>query len=101
MKGATAEPDVKTTRLPSRARQRIIGKSQNFFRSLMNDHNSKRKSPMRTSRVIREQSAVRVSGEQKLLTPRAQSFSFDCSLRLLIVPSTANCLTGFLLTAYC
>ena len=46
MKGATAEPDVKTTRPPSRTKQKIIGKSQNFFRSFMNDHSSKRNSPI-------------------------------------------------------
>src|ERR1044071_2491096 len=46
MNGATAVPDVKTTRLPSRTKQRMIGKSQNFFRSFIKDQSSKRKSPI-------------------------------------------------------
>src|SRR5215813_12362709 len=46
MKGATAELDVKTMRLPSRTRQIIIGNSQNFFRSFMKDQSSNKNSPM-------------------------------------------------------
>jgi len=49
MNGATAEPEVKTIRLPSRSKQIIMGSIQNFFRSLIKDHHSKRKSPMVTS----------------------------------------------------
>jgi hypothetical protein len=41
MKGATAEPDVNTIRLPKRTRQRMIGRSQNFFLSFINDHSSR------------------------------------------------------------
>src|SRR6266508_564096 len=48
MKGATAEPDVKTMRPPSITRQRMIGRSQNFFRSLINDQSSIKNSPMGT-----------------------------------------------------
>src|SRR5215471_15865249 len=55
MNGATAVPEVKTTRLPNRTRQRMIGNSQNFFRSFMKDQSSKRNSPMNTS--IREPQA--------------------------------------------
>jgi hypothetical protein len=40
MNGATAEPEVKTIRLPNKTKHRTIGKSQNFFRSFMNPHNS-------------------------------------------------------------
>jgi hypothetical protein len=46
MKGATADPDVKTIRLPNRTTQIIIGRSQNFFRSLMKDQSSIKNSPM-------------------------------------------------------
>ena len=60
MKGATAEPDVKTTRLPSRTRQMTIGRSQNFFRSFIKDQSSIRNSPIIPPLVSssREQRAV-------------------------------------------
>src|SRR6266478_5492169 len=57
MKGATAEPEVKITRLPSRTRQMIMGKSQNFFRSFMKDQSSNKNAPINTS-FISEQLAV-------------------------------------------
>jgi hypothetical protein len=41
MNGATAEPDVKTTSPPTTTKQKMIGKSQNFFRSFMKDQSSK------------------------------------------------------------
>src|SRR5262245_8321869 len=44
MKGATAVPEVNTTRLPSRTRQMIMGNSQNFFRSLIKDQSSNKNS---------------------------------------------------------
>jgi hypothetical protein len=40
MKGATAEPEVNTIRLPSKRRHTTMGKSQNFFRSFMNPQSS-------------------------------------------------------------
>jgi hypothetical protein len=40
MNGATAEPEVSTINPPSRTNQIMIGKSQNFFRSFINDHRS-------------------------------------------------------------
>src|SRR3989304_5349398 len=46
MKGATAEPDVKTIKLPRSTRHKIIGKSQNFFRSFMKDQSSNKNSPI-------------------------------------------------------
>src|SRR5690242_13464602 len=49
MNGATAVPDVKITKLPSITRQKIIGRSQNFFRSFINDQISIRKSVIYTS----------------------------------------------------
>src|SRR5262245_30452376 len=51
MKGATAVPEVKTTRLPNRTRQIIIGNSQNFFRSFMKDQSSIKNSAMAPSLV--------------------------------------------------
>src|SRR5262249_36332922 len=57
MNGATAEPEVKTTKLPSRTRQMIMGNSQNFFRSFIKDQSSNRNSPMNTS-FISERLAV-------------------------------------------
>lgn len=49
MNGATAEPEVKTTRLPRRTKQIIMGSIQNFFRSFIKDHSSNKNSPMVTS----------------------------------------------------
>jgi hypothetical protein len=46
MNGATADPDVNAIRLPNRAKQQIIGKSQNCFRSFMNDQSSIKNSPI-------------------------------------------------------
>jgi len=46
MKGATADPEVRTINPPSKTSQIIIGKSQNFFRSFINDHRSIKKSPI-------------------------------------------------------
>ena len=46
MNGATTEPDVNTIRLPNNIRQRMIGRSQNFFRSFMKDQSSNKKLPM-------------------------------------------------------
>jgi len=51
MNGATAEPDVKKIRLPSKTMQTMIGSSQNFFRSLMKDQSSNRNSYMGTPHV--------------------------------------------------
>jgi hypothetical protein len=51
MNGATADPDVNTIRLPNTIRQKTIGKSQNFFRSLIKNHSSAKNSPMITSFV--------------------------------------------------
>jgi hypothetical protein len=52
MKGATAEPDVKTIKLPNRTTQMMMGRSQNFFRSLMNDQSSIRNSPIIASELL-------------------------------------------------
>jgi hypothetical protein len=46
MNGATADPEVRTINPPSRTSQMIIGKSQNFFRSFINDHKSIKNSPI-------------------------------------------------------
>jgi hypothetical protein len=40
MKGATAEPWLNTKRNPNKPRTIKTGRSQNFFRTLMNFHNS-------------------------------------------------------------
>jgi hypothetical protein len=40
MNGATAELDDRTMSVPRRTRQTMMGRSQNFFRSFMNNHNS-------------------------------------------------------------
>lgn len=40
MNGATADPSVRTSNVPSINNTRIMGKSQNFFRSRMNAHSS-------------------------------------------------------------
>jgi hypothetical protein len=52
MNGATAEPDVKTIRLPNRTTQIMIGRSQNFFRSFINDQSSIKNSPIVTSELL-------------------------------------------------
>src|SRR5712691_3102043 len=49
MKGATAEPWVKTINAPNRSRMMTIGRSQNFLRSFINAHSSKRNSPIAVS----------------------------------------------------
>src|SRR5215831_18321427 len=49
MKGATAEPEVKTIRLPRRSKQMTMGSIQNFFRSFIKDHSSNKNSPTVTS----------------------------------------------------
>jgi hypothetical protein len=46
MNGATAEPEVSTISPPSRTSHIMIGKSQNFFRSFINDHRSIKNSPI-------------------------------------------------------
>jgi hypothetical protein len=46
MNGATTDPDVRTINPPSRTSHMIIGKSQNFFRSFINDHISIKSSPI-------------------------------------------------------
>jgi hypothetical protein len=46
MKGATAELEVKTTKLPNNTKQTMIGNIQNFFRSFMKDQSSIKNSPM-------------------------------------------------------
>src|SRR4029450_9703477 len=58
MNGATAEPEVKTTRPPSRTRQITMGRSQNFFRSRMKDQSSSKNSPINTSLVSSKQIAA-------------------------------------------
>jgi hypothetical protein len=59
MNGATAEPEVKTIRLPSRSKHIIIGSIQNFFRSFIKDQSSDKNSPIVTS-VSAKQKAVKV-----------------------------------------
>jgi len=46
MNGATAEPWVRTISVPKSSITTRIGKSQNFFRSLMKAHNSRINSPI-------------------------------------------------------
>src|SRR5512145_1054929 len=46
MNGATAEPWVRTMRALKSTRISTIGRSQNFFRSLMNAHSSRTNSPI-------------------------------------------------------
>jgi hypothetical protein len=46
MNGATSDPEVRTTNPPSRTSHMMIGKSQNFFRSFMNNHMSIKTSPI-------------------------------------------------------
>ncbi len=43
MKGAKTDPEEKIRRLPKRIRVNKIGKSQNFFRTFMNDQISDKK----------------------------------------------------------
>ena len=42
MKGATADPSVKTKREPNNNRTRIIGANHHFFLTLRNSQNSKK-----------------------------------------------------------
>jgi len=44
MKGATAEPLVKTIKPPNKIKVNIIGNNQYFFRSFKNPHKSFKKS---------------------------------------------------------
>ena len=46
MNGAITDPEVRTIIPPSRTSHMMIGKSQNFFRSLINDQMSINNSPM-------------------------------------------------------
>ena len=46
MNGATADPCVNTIKDPNRSSTTRIGNSQNFFRSFINDHNSRINSPI-------------------------------------------------------
>src|SRR6185295_12159721 len=46
MNGATAVPSVRTSNAPNNNNTRIIGNSQNFFRSRMNAQRSARNDPM-------------------------------------------------------
>src|SRR4026209_614636 len=46
MNGATAEPEVKTRRLPSKTMHAIIGNSQNFFLSFKKPQSSNKNSTM-------------------------------------------------------
>jgi hypothetical protein len=74
MKGATAEPEVKTTKLPSRTRQIMMGNSQNFFLSFMKDQSSNKNSPMNASKF-----EVKVQVEVK------RSNFLNLSLNLLLL----------------
>ena len=44
MKGATADPWLKTIKIPKKARTNMIGNNQYFFRTFKNSQNSDKKS---------------------------------------------------------
>jgi hypothetical protein len=64
MNGATAEPEVSTISPPSRTNQIMIGKSQNFFRSFINDQRSIKNSPIETSKFCPTETMGTVGQQQ-------------------------------------
>src|SRR5262245_38976509 len=86
MNGATAEPEVKTIRLPSRSKHIIIGSIQNFFRSFIKDQSSAKKSPMVTS--------LSVSSKQLRFFLLARLTAHCSLLTYSVLPSQMGCRTG-------
>src|SRR5690242_17639343 len=68
MKGATAEPCVRTIKLPSSKSMTKIGRSQNFFRSFIKAHSSIKNSPIATSQRLSSKLVLHMSARPSILS---------------------------------